>query len=167
MIGLVKIWKRFRQVKPPEKFLAMQRLRYVLKTKGIDPVHFNVEEIPDQWELFPGTNDLWMRVPFPESEDLDSALYHAKAGSWFPPHFHKNVELMMVMTPGATVELYTPEYFSTFSFGESMILEKELEHSAYFPEECKVLVIWTPKFKSGGWDAEFISQLPGNKLVKQ
>jgi len=139
------------------KFLSRMRanLNFLLATKGAKPSFVALPEIPKKWEVFPGSKDEWINIEFPTSENSSGCLYSAKAGSFFPPHFHDVFEQGCILSEGGKMKLYTNTRTEIIEFPNGVyILPKEV-HAVEFLVDMKVLWIWHPKFEDG-WNAGFI-----------
>lgn len=126
---------------------ARAKATLVLMAKGNKITQEEIPtDIPDQWEVFPGTSDYWINIPFPESENTSACLYKAQKNSIFPPHFHLNsAEIITVKNPEGKVKIVTEDGIRIISYGESADFRKEEVHAVRFLEETTILVMWHPK----------------------
>lgn len=130
-------------------------LLYAFKTKGQSPVKISVDKIPDNWEQFPDSDDRWISVGLPESENASACMYFIKKGNKFPGHFHESsTELLMVMNRSGKIKYYTPTDNGILHYGQSKHFEIKEHHYIEASEDTMIFCIWKPKF-SKGWEGEF------------
>jgi hypothetical protein len=112
----------------------------------------NINEIPPSWERFRSTDDRWIKLPFPASEDTSGCIYKAKKGSIFKPHFHeKNVEDIFVRS--GKIEAFTPTWNQVLLAGKGVRFEMGESHCIEFLEDTVLVIMWHPQM--GGWQASF------------
>jgi len=117
----------------------------------------NINEIPEKWENFLNTEDKWINVYFPNSENTTACIYIGQKGSLFKPHKHPaNVEHFTILNKGGSVRVVTDKYIKEFHFPDSVYFEVNEPHSVEFLAETRILCMWHPKMK--GWNAEFINE---------
>ncbi len=132
------------------------KLRLTLLTKGSDIKHLDVKEIPEKWEEFGSSKDKWIKVIYPESENVSGCLYIGEKGSEFSPHIHKdNTEHITILNKEGKIEVVTDTYTKIISYPDSIIIEKGVPHAILFREKTRASIIWHPMFENG-WQAEFI-----------
>lgn len=118
---------------------------------------FNIENIPKEWSFFNDTEDQWINIDFPETENTTACLYIGKKGSHFSPHKHpKNIEHFTILNKGGKVKVITNKYERIVSFPNSICFEINEPHAVDFLEDTRILCMWHPKMK--GWNAEFTNK---------
>ena len=136
---------------------------FILSNEYGDDYNFkdiSIDEIPVEYTKFGTSNDEWVSLQFPNSEDITSALYKGTNGSIFPPHKHSNNnEHITILNQGGKVEVITTKGSKIIEFPNSYFFEKNKVHSVKFLTETKLLITWTPKFKKG-WSGDFIEIKP-------
>lgn len=157
-----KLFNKLKQsIKGITHGLSVQELRanveFSLATKCQDAVAVDFEAIPSTWEKFGNSQDEWVKIELPDSENTTACLYKAKAGSYFPPHFHKVHEDLIVLTPTGQLKSYTPKGNQIISYLQGVTYKPGEVHSIKFLTDCKCLVLWHPKFEKG-WQGHFIEQ---------
>lgn len=123
------------------------------KNGGVKEV--SVESMPDQWESFMGTEDKWVGVDMPISEDSSACLYRAQKGSVFPPHKHTySREHMTIMNKSGKMTVYSDQGIKKLKYPESVAIDPNMVHAVEFHEETIIMVVWHPSFAKG-WEAVF------------
>ena len=121
--------------------------------KGSTFKDIDIHEIPKQWANFPNSDDEWVLVDMPKTENLTACIYHGKKGSFFKPHKHSTQVEQLVVLSGK-LEVITYDYIDTMKFPESTSFKKGEVHAVEFLEDSKILVMWSPRF-SQGLEVEF------------
>ncbi|WP_299153031.1 hypothetical protein [uncultured Christiangramia sp.] len=138
----------------------------ILMNKGTHFENGNLSEIPDEWENFPESNDLWKRLAFPEEQDTTALLYQGYSGSIFSPHVHNSsVEHCVILNPGGSIELITDKEIKTVDFPNSFYVEMGQPHAVKFLKDTVLLVMFHPSMKDG-WEADFIHETNINLTSK-
>lgn len=137
----------FKKVKAKLKFI---------KEFGFGKHEFvNVDEIPKKWDKFLNTENEWIKVSFPEEEEVLSCVFFGKKGQVFQPHKHKFTEQCLVINKNGKVEVLTTEESKVISFGDAMVFPKEMVHAITFLEDTKLLCLWHEK-KEEAWTGTFV-----------
>lgn len=131
------------------------RLKLQMMSGFEDFVDVNIPEIPTEWEIFPNSEDEWIKVPMPNSENSSACLYKAKEGSLFKPHKHETVsEHLVVMNEGGLIKLITEKEIKIIEYPNSCIIPKGQVHAVEFITDTVIMVVWHPMFEEG-WSASF------------
>ena len=118
-----------------------------------------IGEVPEDWENFPNTNDEWIGIPMPKSENSTACLYKGKAGSVFKPHKHpNNIEQVIIINEKGYLESITRQGIKAVNFPQSVFFNKNEVHAVKFKTDTTILIVWSPKFKKG-WSADFMDKL--------
>ena len=129
---------------------------FYLKNKGGKITEVNIPDIPKTWEFFQNTNDLWIKVQYPDDSNLTGCLYKGQKGSVFDGHRHVNsIEQFTILNEIGRVHVYTETWNKEIGYGESVTFQKGEAHFVEFIDDTMISVIWHPKMK--GWNAEFIN----------
>lgn len=137
-------------------FVEVARNKLKLALLG-NTTSIDIEEIPNIWSKFDNTNDEWIKLDFPESENTSACIYYGKKGSYFPPHFHeKNIEHLTILNKYGNVEVITETYSKVIDFPNSICFDMGEIHAVKFIEDTKILCMWHPKMK--GWTAEIVEE---------
>lgn len=129
-----------------------------LIARGAGVVESGVPVIPKKWEKFPGTEDVWSEIDFPESENTSSCIYKGKANTVFKPHVHKkHDEHFTIINPEGEIEVITDTKIFTVRFPESVFIPMGTPHAIRFKKDSNLLVMWHPKMQ-GKWDGDFLTE---------
>lgn len=140
------------------KTRAKLRLNMLAGFKQIGPVI--LPQIPNERTLFPGTkNDYWYKIESPHNVDATYCIYEFDVGSIFEPHYHaNNTEQIILLTPGAKLEVITEEKEYEIKFPGGTSFPKNLSHAVINKSDkpCMILVIWTPKMR--GFEMDYFKK---------
>ncbi len=136
---------------------ALAQLEFINKNKGLHVTKVNVGVIPNTWEFFNGTTDLWRKVDY-DNEDLTGCLYKPQKENTFKSHVHDySDEMIMNITPNTKFTVYTPRWSKTIAYGESVFIPRKLPHLVEWNNDDMMLnIIWHPMMKE--WEANFIKE---------
>ena len=144
--------------KPKSSILDSIRARVTLTlmAKGGEIKESVVEDIPEKWSKFPNTNDSWVSIPFPDTEDVTACLYDGKKGTTFFPHKHpNNVEHFLILNKKGKVKVITDTYMREVCYPNAVLIKRDEPHTVRFLEDTMLLVIWHPKMVKG-WGADYL-----------
>lgn len=133
--------------------IARAKVLLAILCRGCRMINVSIKDIPKKWERFMDTEDSWVSVEFPESEDIASCIYKAKKGSIFKPHKHNDSVEHLVVLKGR-IRSVTDTDVRIVSFPNAVYFPKKKPHAIEFLEDTEILVMWHPK--KSGWDAEFL-----------
>lgn len=125
---------------------------FALMTMGKKSNVISIPDIPEKWGNFLNSGDKWVRLKFPNSEDVSSCIYRAKKGSIFDLHEHEEMEQIMCVTKGASISVYTETENYEVKFPNGAFFPPHKKHLVRFNDDQDIICIWRPAFKSGGWD---------------
>ena len=135
------------------KAKAILKLQLLSSRDGFQEVE--IPEIPTEWSNFHDTNDEWIGVPMPNSENSSACIYKTKAGMVFKTHKHKTEkEHLTIMNEGGMFKITTEEFTKVIEYPESCVVPKDVFHAVEFLTDTVILCVWHPMFKKG-WNASF------------
>lgn len=140
-------------MKALDKVKANLKLHLMAGIDGFKEV--SIPEIPSEWEKFPGSNDEWIKIPMPNSENSSSCLYKAVSKSFFKPHKHDGIkEHFTVMNEGGSLRVITENEIKIINYPDSYVVPAGELHACEFITDTVIMIVWHPMFKKG-WDASF------------
>jgi hypothetical protein len=129
---------------------------FTIATKGRKVQKMEAPSIPKNWEKFGDSDDEWVEVVLPVTEDASCCIYKAKAGSIFPAHFHDTTERLFIMNQKGKINIKTNSRNETIEFPNGAFFDSKESHLVKFLTDTEILIIWSPKFERG-WEANFSS----------
>lgn len=134
---------------------ARNKIKYLLKTKGKGATNLVIDEIPQTWTKFLNTEDEWVELIIPESENASACIYKMKKGSIFPAHYHQTIEQIIIINEGGKLEIYTPSKSEVINYPNGAHFNSEEPHYVEALEDSIMIVLWHPKFEKG-WEGDWI-----------
>lgn len=136
---------------------AKSRLKLVKMNDFKKVKEVTVEIIPTNWETFPlNSNDQWVKVVLPKTEEAISCLYKVKSDSTFLPHKHDVDEIVLIINEGGEMEMITTDGSTTVKYGDSYRVPAGVVHACEIKAGTKLMCIWLGK-DNDKWEAVFPS----------
>jgi quercetin dioxygenase-like cupin family protein len=118
---------------------------------GFDTVkEVAIDHIPHEMTDFPdGKGGRWKRLMV-ESEDVDSCQYMAKKGHVFVNHIHYNTEIAICL---GEFLIETPFETTRVPSNGTYQVPPNMPHRVTWLTDGSLILVFSPKFQNGGWDA--------------
>tara|TARA_R110000744_G_scaffold195512_1_gene314571 strand:+ start:29490 stop:29930 length:441 start_codon:yes stop_codon:yes gene_type:complete len=137
---------------------ARAKTTLMLMSKGQGSKDVLIPKIPSNWDFFLGTKDRWIEIDFPKELNSTNAIYDAKEGSIFPPHYHRfSDEMITVLNKKGKVRIITELEITTIYYGETYVFPYGIKHAVVFEEDTQIFIHWHPHFEDG-WEADFLGE---------
>lgn len=128
--------------------------KFLYYTKGSKPLVVDIAEIPEQWENFNDSKDLWKKVDYGEDIGLSGCMYRVHSFK-FLNHVHlKSDEIITNITENTSFVVYTPAWFKEVKYGDCVFIPKGVEHICVWKNSGMLVnIVWHPPML--GWQGEF------------
>lgn len=121
-----------------------------MRKRSLNSIYFTgkshiieISSFPERWEVFfEGKTDMIKGIHLPDNSDAISCVYHAKKGSMFPKHIHRNAEENLFVVKGKMKVSTADGKKVVVSRGHSMKIPESMGHDVLFLEDTTITIVW-------------------------